>query len=141
MYYGNPLDLSFEVDGHYYRVWDTRKDGASKTAERVNILELMQKYNMTLRCFPTHEVYQTDYREGRPLGEGETIVEVQLKEFPSGKPVIVKRVRHEVFHEPKWGVKVGANQWPNWQKSDFYGTTAEEAIMKAVNHINNKSND
>lgn len=101
----------------------------------MDILELMREHNLTLRCWPTHEVGYKSYREGSPLKEGETLVDVTLKNI-KGEPVTVKRVRCEEFHEPKWGVKI--DDWPHWTEHDFYGKTPEEAVAKAIEHIKSK---
>ncbi len=94
------------------------------------IIEQVAKYNLTLKCFPTHKVSLMSYREGQPLKEGDTIVE---KEFKNG---VGKMVRREEFHEPKWGVKIG--DWPEWTKNDFYGSTPEDAVNKAIAYIEHK---
>ena len=93
----------------------------------MDIIALMAQYDLTLKCFPTHRVSLVSYREGRPLAEGETIVD---KVFKNG---VFKMIRREEFFKPKWGVKI--DDWPHWTKYDFYGATPEEAIMKAVEHI------
>lgn len=95
-----------------------------------NIIELVEKYSLTVKCFPTHKVSLFSYREGSPLKEGDTIVE---KEFKNG---VVKMVRREEFFAPRWGVKI--NDWPEWTKFDFYGATAEEAVRMAVEYLENK---
>lgn len=102
----------------------------------MDIIETMREYNLTLKCWPTHKIYYTSYREGRPLEEGERIVEVQLKQLGTNEPVTEKRVRHEKFYEPKWGVKI--SDWPQWTEHDFYGKTPEEAVAKAIEHIKSK---
>ncbi len=92
------------------------------------ILNAITKHNLTLRCFPTHEITYIDYRKGRELKEGETIVEVELQ---GGR--MVKRIKQEIHRPPKWGVKLGC--WPQWTKYDWYGETASEAVEKAVKDI------
>ena len=91
------------------------------------IFSLIQKYNLTVRCFPTHIVGFHIYRDGETIKDGDTIKE---KVFKNGTR---KVVYHEEFREPKWGVKIG--DWPHWTKHDFYGTTLEDAVRKAVESL------
>ena len=92
------------------------------------ILRLVSEYGLTLRCFPTHVVGFSHYRDGYRLKDGETLVD---KTFRDG--TVVKMVRREEFRAPKWGVKIG--EWPQWTKNDFYGPTPEDAVVKAVKHL------
>ena len=80
-----------------------------------NIIDLMAKYNLTLRRLSSEEVSYT-----RKNGEF---------------------VRHVKRHTPGWIVKVDSShgtlqQWS--MKYDFYAATAEEAIQNAINSINAK---
>lgn len=93
----------------------------------MDIIETMATYGLTLKCYPTHEVHYMSYR-GQTLKEGETLVDVTFK---NGE--VVKRIKCETFRAPLWGCKIG--NWPHWTKHDFYGSTPEEAISKAVEHI------
>lgn len=125
----------------------------------MDIIKLMERYGLTLRCLPKKVIEHRTFRDD----SSEEVIEVvvgntskqnfdKMKEkgyysdcrFSNGF-IVRKFNRTERTCEGGWLVKIdrGTGSMQRWDRKhgDFYGKTAEEAIILAIKYIEKREKE
>ena len=100
----------------------------------MDVIEIIQKHSLTVRCLPYEVVSHWRYREGETIKDGRTLVE--LPKWGVGK--FVKEVR-VVEKGGWWYVKetknTGSNVTFNRKYDKFFAPTLEQALQMYLDSL------